>query len=153
MALDACFHIDPAILRYDSGLLLPRKSKMVSSPSAPTDGSLLAIRHMEKNNFPKAFRSMKRLRTHEIQAARDMYYAYKLLEIERGEREGRNLLKEFFTVRRNRRAAQSSFFVMSADQWVKPYRCLKPMLTLLSRFMQQFCGVNVRPGKLFASHH
>lgn len=53
-----------------------------------------------------------------------MYYAYKLLEVEAGEREGKNLWREFFTIRRNRRAAQSSFFVM---------------------FMQQFCGVNVRP--------
>ena len=52
-----------------------------------------------------------------------MYYAYKLLEIENAEREGRNPFKEFFIVRRNRRAAQSAFFVM---------------------FMQQFCGVNVR---------
>jgi sugar porter (SP) family MFS transporter len=78
--------------------------------------------YMEKGKFDKAFRSLCRLRSHDIQAARDMYYAYKLLEIETAEREGRNAWKEFFTVRRNRRAAQSAFFVM---------------------FMQQFCGVNV----------
>ncbi|KAJ4267512.1 hypothetical protein NW762_003619 [Fusarium torreyae] len=78
--------------------------------------------YMERGHFDKAFRSVKRLRFSPIQATRDMYYAYKLLEIERGEREGRNLLKEFFTVRRNRRAAQSAWFCM---------------------FMQQFCGVNV----------
>lgn len=77
---------------------------------------------MEKGKYDKAFKALMRLRNHEIQAARDMYYAYKLLEIEQAEKEGRNLFKEFFTVRRNRRAAQSSFFVM---------------------FMQQFCGVNV----------
>jgi MFS family permease len=77
---------------------------------------------MEKGKFDKAFRSMCRLRMHKIQAARDMYYAYKLLEVEAAEREGRNPWKEFFGVRRNRRAAQSAFFVM---------------------FMQQFCGVNV----------
>merc|ERR1712080_2599 len=51
-----------------------------------------------------------------------MYYAAKLLDVEAGEREGKSLWKEVFTVKRNRRAAQSSFFVM---------------------FMQQFCGVNV----------
>lgn len=51
-----------------------------------------------------------------------MYYAYKLLEVEAAERSGKNLWREFFMVKRNRRAAQSSFFVM---------------------FMQQFCGVNV----------
>ncbi|KAI6381352.1 hypothetical protein MCOR25_001283 [Pyricularia grisea] len=78
--------------------------------------------YMERGEFAKAFGSVRRLRFLECQAARDMYYAYKLLEIEQAQREGRNLLKEFFTVRRNRRAAQSSWFVM---------------------FMQQFCGVNV----------
>ncbi|KAF1940723.1 MFS sugar transporter-like protein [Clathrospora elynae] len=78
--------------------------------------------YMEKGKFDKAFDSLCRLRKHKIQAARDIYYAYKLLEVEQAEREGRNAWKEFFTVRRNRRAAQSAFFVM---------------------FMQQFCGVNV----------
>jgi len=78
--------------------------------------------YMEKGKYDKAFNSLCRLRAHKIQAARDMYYAYKLLEIENAEREGRNPFKEFFIVRRNRRAAQSAFFVM---------------------FMQQFCGVNV----------
>ncbi|KAF5663737.1 myo-inositol transporter [Fusarium heterosporum] len=78
--------------------------------------------YMERGHYDKAFRSVRKLRFSPVQATRDMYYAYKLLEIERGEREGRNLLKEFFTVRRNRRAAQSAWFCM---------------------FMQQFCGVNV----------
>ena len=78
--------------------------------------------YMEKGKYDKAFNSMVRLRHAKIQAARDMYYAHKLLEIEAEEREGRNLFKEFFLVRRNRRAAQSSWFTM---------------------FMQQFCGVNV----------
>ncbi|KAK3196484.1 hypothetical protein K4F52_000366 [Lecanicillium sp. MT-2017a] len=78
--------------------------------------------YMEKGRYENAYNSMRRLRNHTIQAARDMYYAHKFLEVERKEREGRNLLKEFFMVRRNRRAAQSSWFVM---------------------FMQQFCGVNV----------
>lgn len=78
--------------------------------------------YMEKGKFDKAFKSLCRLRRIRVQAARDMYYAYKLLEIENAEREGRNPLREFFIVRRNRRAAQSAFFVM---------------------FMQQFCGVNV----------
>jgi hypothetical protein len=77
---------------------------------------------MEKGRFDKAFNALCRLRKHKIQATRDMYYAYKLLEVEQVDRAGRSLWKEFFFVRRNRRAAQSSFFVM---------------------FMQQFCGVNV----------
>ncbi|KAF2134444.1 MFS sugar transporter-like protein [Dothidotthia symphoricarpi CBS 119687] len=78
--------------------------------------------YMEKGKFDKAFNALCRLRKHKIQAARDMYYAYKLLEIEQAERQGKSLWKEFFFVRRNRRAAQSSFFVMT---------------------LQQYCGVNV----------
>lgn len=78
--------------------------------------------YMEKGRFAKAFESFCRLRRHPIQAARDMYYSYKLLEVESAQREGKNLLKEIFTVKRNRRAAQSAGFVM---------------------IMQQFCGVNV----------
>ncbi|GKT41421.1 arabinose-proton symporter [Colletotrichum spaethianum] len=74
--------------------------------------------YMEKGKYQKAFQSTLRLRHHPIQAARDMYYAYKLLEIETQARSGRNW-KDFFTVRRNRRAAMASYFVM---------------------FMQQFCG-------------
>lgn len=68
--------------------------------------------YMEKGRYKDAFRSMTRLRNNEVQATRDMYYAHKLLQVERAQREGRNLLKEFFTVRRNRRAAQSAWFVM-----------------------------------------
>ncbi|KZL70342.1 plastidic glucose transporter 4 [Colletotrichum tofieldiae] len=74
--------------------------------------------YMEKGNYQKAFQSTLRLRNHPIQAARDMYYAYKLLEIEKQSRSGRSW-KDFFTVRRNRRAVMASYFVM---------------------FMQQFCG-------------
>ncbi|KAK6215303.1 hypothetical protein QIS74_08322 [Colletotrichum tabaci] len=74
--------------------------------------------YMEKGKYQKAFQSNLRLRNHPIQAARDMFYAYKLLEIETQARSGRNW-KDFFTVRRNRRAAMASYFVM---------------------FMQQFCG-------------
>jgi MFS family permease len=73
--------------------------------------------YMEKGKFVKAFDSLCRLRKHKIQAARDMYYAYKLLEVEAAERAGRNPWKEFFGVRRNRRAAQSAFFVMFMQQF------------------------------------
>ncbi|KAF7560368.1 hypothetical protein G7046_g3784 [Stylonectria norvegica] len=78
--------------------------------------------YMDKGKFDKAFQSLRRLRKSEVQAARDMYLAWKFLQIEQSSKEGRNLVKEFFTVRRNWRAAQSSWFCM---------------------FMQQFCGVNV----------
>ncbi|KAI0021672.1 hypothetical protein F4780DRAFT_274995 [Xylariomycetidae sp. FL0641] len=79
--------------------------------------------YMEKGKFDKAFSALKRLRRNDIQASRDMYYAFKLLEVENEQRsQRRSMFHEFFFVKRNRRAAQSAFFVM---------------------FMQQFCGVNV----------
>ncbi|KAJ0329815.1 hypothetical protein COL5a_003640 [Colletotrichum fioriniae] len=65
--------------------------------------------YMEKGKYQHAFRSTLRLRHHPVQAARDMYYAHKLLEIETKARSGRNW-KDFFTVRRNRRAALSSMY-------------------------------------------
>jgi len=71
---------------------------------------------MEKGRWAEAFKASSRLRSHEIQASRDMYYAAKLLEIEAAERSGKSLWKEFFGVRRNRRAAQSAFFVMFMQQ-------------------------------------
>lgn len=78
--------------------------------------------YMTKNKYRKAYDALTRFRNCHLMAARDLYYIHKSLEIEDKLREGKNLWKEFFGVPRNRRAAQSSFFVM---------------------FMQQFCGVNV----------
>jgi hypothetical protein len=71
---------------------------------------------MEKGRWAEAFKASSRLRSHEIQSSRDMYYAAKLLEVEAAERQGKSLWKEFFGVRRNRRAAQSAFFVMFMQQ-------------------------------------
>ncbi|KAI9633512.1 transporter-domain-containing protein [Dioszegia hungarica] len=78
--------------------------------------------YMSKNRYPNAYRSFLRLRNSPVQAARDLYYAHKSIEVEQVEREGKSIAHEWIYNRRVRRAAQSSFFVM---------------------FMQQFCGVNV----------
>ncbi|KAI9840322.1 MAG: hypothetical protein M1837_001769 [Sclerophora amabilis] len=78
--------------------------------------------YMINNNYPKAYKALRRFRYTPVQAARDVYYIHSCLVIEMKLREGKSLWKEFFTRPRNRRAAQSAFFVM---------------------FMQQFCGVNV----------
>ncbi|KAI4169072.1 MAG: hypothetical protein LQ343_005935 [Gyalolechia ehrenbergii] len=78
--------------------------------------------YMSKGKYDKAFASLQRFRWSRFQAARDLYYIHKQIAIEYELQKGKNLWKEFFGVPRNRRAAQSSFFVM---------------------FMQQFCGVNV----------
>lgn len=80
--------------------------------------------YMEKGDFPRAFEALRRLRTSDIQAARDMYLAWKFIEVEERSKEGRNILKEFFMIRRNRRAAQSAWFCM---------------------LMQQFCGGTCLP--------
>ena len=57
-----------------------------------------------------------------------MYYASKLLDVEASQREGKSLWKEFFGVRRNRRAAQSAFFVMFMQQ-VSPPKHRRPLAT------------------------
>jgi MFS family permease len=67
--------------------------------------------YMEKGRYDKAYRSVCRLRRLPVQATRDMYYAHKLLEVERANRANHSWT-EFFTVRRNRRAAQSAWFCM-----------------------------------------
>jgi hypothetical protein len=82
---------------------------------------------MEKGRYTDAFKSMCHLRYTPVQAARDMYYAAKLLEIEQAESSGRSW-KEFFTVRRNRRAAQSAWFVMFMQQFCVCYPASLPSM-------------------------
>lgn len=68
---------------------------------------------LEKTDFVRAFESSRQLRHTDIQATRDIYIAYKFLQIEDRGKEGRKT-GEFFTVRRNRRVAQSAWFCMFA---------------------------------------
>ncbi|KAJ0413613.1 hypothetical protein BJY00DRAFT_319610 [Aspergillus carlsbadensis] len=77
--------------------------------------------YMIRNRYHEAFDALCKLRPTQLQAARDLYYIHAALQVEEKLREGKRLWREMFLVPRNRRAAQSSFFVM---------------------FMQQFCGVN-----------
>ena len=74
---------------------------------------------IKKNKINKAYDAFIRLRPTRIQAARDLYYCYVLVELERKASAGRNMVWELFTISRNRRAAWASWIVM---------------------FMQQFCG-------------
>ncbi|EJD51531.1 hypothetical protein AURDEDRAFT_83358 [Auricularia subglabra TFB-10046 SS5] len=80
--------------------------------------------YMLKGRPADAYQSMLRLRRCDLQAARDLYYMEKLLQVERESQKGgwKRLLKDMWVVKRVRRAAMSSGLVM---------------------FMQQFCGVNV----------
>lgn len=68
-----------------------------------------------------------------------MYYAAKLLEVEAAERAGKSLWKEFFTVRRNRRAAQSSFFVMFMQQVSISNDTSFVRVTILTLFLVLWC--------------
>lgn len=80
--------------------------------------------YLTKNRHSDAFASLCQLRFEKVQAARDLFYTYTLLETEKNTMSiGRgNRIKEFFTIRRNRNAMVASEVVM---------------------FMQQFCGVNI----------
>jgi len=74
---------------------------------------------MKKNRYPAAFRSMIRLRHSEIQAARDMYYAYVQLMEESKVIQGKTYfsrLTELFTIPRVRRGTLAASTVMLAQQ-------------------------------------
>jgi MFS family permease len=78
---------------------------------------------IEHGKIEQAFRSFRILRPTDIQAARDLYYAYVGVQLEAKLNHGKNfftMFLELFTVPRNRRAALASWIVM---------------------FMQQFCGM------------
>lgn len=80
---------------------------------------------IQKDKVNKAFKSFQVMRCTDIQAARDLYYAYMGVELEREINKGKNFFSmfiELFTIPRNRRATLASWIVM---------------------FMQQFCGVNI----------
>ncbi|KAL5344005.1 hypothetical protein BJX70DRAFT_6140 [Aspergillus crustosus] len=80
---------------------------------------------IEHNKIPGAFKSFQTLRPTDLQAARDLYYAYVGVELERKVNKGKNFFTmffELFKIPRNRRATLATWIVM---------------------FLQQFCGVNV----------
>lgn len=82
--------------------------------------------YMDKGNFVEAYNSLRRLRKYDLQAARDMYLAWKFLQVEERSKEGHNIFKEFFSIRRNWRAAQSSWFCMLMQQFCGGMHLLNP---------------------------
>jgi len=80
--------------------------------------------YMDKGKYRNAYKSLITLRHTRLQAARDLYdiHIRLMLEYEVKPKSAWKRATALFSVPRNRRAAQSSFFVM---------------------YMQQFCGVNV----------
>ncbi|RQM08062.1 hypothetical protein DH86_00001405 [Scytalidium sp. 3C] len=74
---------------------------------------------MKRNRYPKAMRSLLRLRNDPIQAARDLYAIHTQLEIEAEMIGDNNYFTRFvqlFTIPRVRRATLASFTVMIAQQ-------------------------------------
>ena len=74
---------------------------------------------IEKNRYLQAYKSLLRLRTDPLQAARDLYYIHCQLEIEKEIIGNSNYFTRFaqlFTIPRVRRATLASFTVMIAQQ-------------------------------------
>jgi MFS family permease len=76
--------------------------------------------YMSKGRYDKAYQTMCRLRYTKLQAARDVYYIYTLLEAETSMRLGQNKVLEMITVPRNRRALLASEIVMFLQQVPSP---------------------------------
>lgn len=71
--------------------------------------------YIQHRKVKKAFKSFQRLRYSNIQAARDTYYTYIGVELEREANKGKNLFTKFgelFTVPRNRRATWATWILM-----------------------------------------
>jgi len=74
---------------------------------------------MKKGRYHDAYRSFKRLRNTELQAARDLYYVHRQLQEEFAVMSGSTYISRFlelFTVPRIRRATLGSWVVMIAQQ-------------------------------------
>jgi hypothetical protein len=87
---------------------------------------------MMRNRYRSAYNALCRLRPTSFQAARDLYYIHAALKEEEKLREGKRLFREMFTVPRNRRAAQSSFFVMFMQQVSSTQICTRNPSTPLT---------------------
>lgn len=76
--------------------------------------------YIKKGKYINAYRSLKRLRNTELQAARDLYYIYAQLRMEASlvDRQTNYVTRfiELFTIPRVRRATLASFTVMIAQQ-------------------------------------
>ena len=76
--------------------------------------------YIKNGQYRKAFRSLKRLRNTELQAARDTYYIFAQLRMEASlVSKNSNYVSRFiqlFTIPRVRRATLASFTVMIAQQ-------------------------------------
>lgn len=75
--------------------------------------------YIKKKRFVQAYKSLVKLRNHELMAARDLYYINAQIEIEKDVVGNSTYIKRFmelFTIPRVRRATLASFTVMIAQQ-------------------------------------
>ncbi len=72
--------------------------------------------YMSKGRHDKAYHAMVRLRYNKVQAARDVFYIYTLLEAEKQTDMGKSKVLELIKVPRNRRALVASEIVMFMQQ-------------------------------------
>lgn len=85
--------------------------------------------YIQHNKIPKAYKSFQRLRYSNVQAARDTYYTYVGVELEREANKGKNLFTQFlelFTVPRNRRATLATWIVMFGQQFCGSVKSQNP---------------------------
>jgi hypothetical protein len=82
--------------------------------------------YMDKGKYRNAYQSLIKLRQTRLQAARDLYdiHIRLMLEHEVKPKSAWKRATALFSVSRNRRAAQSSFFVMFMQQVRNPFRLL-----------------------------
>lgn len=104
--------------------------------------------YIKKGRYLSAYKSLKRLRNTELQAARDLYYIYAQIRLESELVKKSNYLKRFvelFTIPRVRRATLASFTVMIAQQM-----CGINIIAFYSSTVFQNAGASVT-GSLLAS--
>lgn len=100
---------------------------------------------MIRDRYSRAYGALSRFRPSPLQAARDLYYIHSALQVEEKLREGKYLWKEMFTIPRNRRAAQSSFFVMFMQQVFPPRRYHKTSTNVYSSVASMQLCTTPRP--------
>ena len=77
---------------------------------------------IQKKRVAKAYQSFRTLRPTDLQAARDTYYTFVGVELERKVNQGKNFFTqiiELFSIPRNRRGAFASWIVMFMQQFVR----------------------------------
>lgn len=120
----------------------PRVSKVLDQSA-----SILSFSqwYMKKGRYQDAYRSLKRLRNSELQAAKDLYYVHRQLQEEFAVIKGSNYFSRFielFTIPRVRRATLASFVAMIAQQmWVNPWISLAAFS--FWSYVARRCGINI----------